>query len=86
MQIEIRNIKKKFKSKEVLKGINLTVTGGKCIGILGTNGSGKSTLLSILAGIQGADSGDFIYEGNSLFKHSKERSKLIGYIPRALLL
>lgn len=82
MEIEIRNIKKKYKSKEVLKDINLTVKGGKCIGILGANGTGKSTLLSILAGIQSADGGEFNFDGNNLFKYTKQRATLIGYVPQ----
>lgn len=82
MKIEIRNIKKKYKSKEVLKDINLTAKGGKCIGILGANGTGKSTLLSILAGIQSADSGEFNFDGNNLFRYTKQRAALIGYVPQ----
>ncbi|MBR2724910.1 MAG: ABC transporter ATP-binding protein [Ruminococcus sp.] len=82
MEIEIRNIKKKYKSKEVLKDINLTVKSGKCIGILGANGTGKSTLLSILAGIQSADAGEFNFDGNNLFKYTKQRATLVGYVPQ----
>ena len=82
MEIEIRNIKKKYKSKEVLKDITLTVKSGKCIGILGANGTGKSTLLSILAGIQSADGGEFNFDGNNLFKYTKQRATLIGYVPQ----
>ena len=82
MQIEIKNITKSFRKKAVLKDICLTAESGKCIGILGANGSGKSTLLSILAGIQPADSGEFLYEGNNLFKYTRQRSELIGYIPQ----
>ena len=82
MQIEIKNITKSFRKKDVLKGINLTVESGKCIGILGGNGCGKSTLLSILAGIQPADSGEFLYDNNNLFKYTRQRSQLIGYIPQ----
>ena len=82
MQIEIKNIKKNFKSKQVLKGIDLTVSSGKCVGILGGNGCGKSTLLSILAGIQPADSGEFNFDGNNLFKYTRQRSQLIGYVPQ----
>ena len=82
MQIEIKNIKKKYKAKQVLKGIDLTVNEGKCIGILGGNGCGKSTLLSILAGIQPADSGEFNFDGHNLFKYTRQRSTLIGYVPQ----
>lgn len=82
MQIEIKNISKKFKRKQVLRDITLTAESGSCIGILGSNGSGKSTLLSILAGIQNCDGGSFICEGENLLKNSRKRSQLVGYVPQ----
>lgn len=82
MQIEIKNISKKFKRKSVLRDISLSAGSGKCIGILGANGSGKSTLLSILAGVQGGDSGSFCCDGVDLLKDPKQRAKLVGYVPQ----
>ena len=82
MKIEIKNIHKKYGSRPVLQGIDLCVEAGTCVGILGSNGCGKSTLLSILAGIQPADRGEFSIDGNDLFRHPKERSRLVGYVPQ----
>jgi len=82
MNIEIKNIHKKYGSKQVLSGVELSLSAGKCVGILGGNGSGKSTLLSILAGIQNCDKGEFLFDGKDLFYHPKERSRLIGYVPQ----
>lgn len=82
MKIEIKNISKSYKKKNVLKNINFTAEGGKCIGVLGANGCGKSTLLSILAGVQRADGGCFLLDGEDLFKNSKKNSGLIGYVPQ----
>ena len=82
MEIKINGIKKKYGKKEVLKGVSISVPSGKCVGILGGNGCGKSTLLSILAGIQPADGGEFLCNGKNLLASSKERSKLVGYIPQ----
>lgn len=82
MHIEIKNIAKCFKKKQVLKDISLTVESGKCIGILGGNGCGKSTLLSILAGVQKCDSGEFLCDGKNLFSDTAERSELVGYVPQ----
>lgn len=82
MIIEIKNIKKKYGKKEILKGVNFTAESGKCVGILGGNGCGKSTLLSILAGILPADEGEFIVNGKNLLKSSKDRAKILGYIPQ----
>ena len=82
MQIEIKNIAKKFKKKQVLQDICLTAQGGSCIGILGANGTGKSTLLSILAGIQDCEQGAFLCDGIDLLANSKKRAELVGYVPQ----
>jgi len=82
MHIEIKDIYKKYGKKQVLRGATLSADGGMCIGILGGNGSGKSTLLSILAGIQPANRGGFLYDGKDLFQFSRERSRLVGYVPQ----
>lgn len=82
MKIEIKNITKKYGKREILKGVSFKAESGECIGILGDNGCGKSTLLSILAGIQNANSGEFLYDDKNLFKFPHQRSRLVGYVPQ----
>lgn len=82
MKIEIKDIQKKYGSNRVLGGISLVADAGKCVGLLGGNGSGKSTLLSILAGIQPADKGEFLFDEKNLFKFPSQRSRLVGYVPQ----
>lgn len=82
MQIEIRQLQKQFKRKQVLQNVNLQAGEGSCIGILGANGSGKSTLLSILAGVLSADGGQFFCDGVDLLKERKQRARLVGYVPQ----
>ena len=45
--IRIQNLNKSYGKKKVLKNINLSLTSGKIIGLLGPNGSGKTTLIKI---------------------------------------
>lgn len=80
--IEIRQIQKKYKKKTVLSEVSFDLREGSCVGILGGNGSGKSTLLSILAGVQRADNGSFLWEGTDLFSAEKKRRELVGYVPQ----
>jgi ABC-2 type transport system ATP-binding protein len=82
MQLEIRQIAKSFRKKQVLKDISLTAEPGTCIGILGANGCGKSTLLSILAGVQSADGGSFLWDGRDLLRDGKTRAAQVGYVPQ----
>jgi putative ABC transport system ATP-binding protein len=50
----------------VLKGIDLAITMGESIGIVGPSGSGKSTLLMVLAGLERLDSGEIIINDTTL--------------------
>ena len=82
MELEIKGIKKQFHKKTPLADITFSVEKGSCVGILGKNGSGKSTLLSILAGVQKCDAGEFIFQGENLFKNRKKLANQIGYVPQ----
>ena len=82
MEITLKNIAKSYGKKQVLKDINLTATGGSCIGILGSNGCGKSTLLSILAGTLAPNGGSFLCDDKDLFADQPLRSQLVGYVPQ----
>lgn len=82
MNIELKNIQKRFGKKQVLKDITLSCQSGKCIGILGSNGCGKSTLLSILAGVLNCDDGQFLCDNKDLLKNPALRAHLVGYVPQ----
>ena len=80
--LELVGIRKRFKRKEVLRGVDLSVDAGSCVGILGGNGSGKSTLLTILAGIRKADAGKFLWLGKDLLRDEAARRAAVGYVPQ----
>lgn len=80
--MEIKDIHKRYKNKEVLKGVNFHAEHGEIIGVLGGNGSGKTTLLNILSGILKADRGSFVYDGHDLLTKQKVRRVLVGLIPQ----
>ncbi|MBO4618228.1 MAG: ABC transporter ATP-binding protein [Lachnospiraceae bacterium] len=84
MKISIENISKKYRSKEVLSSVSFEAESGMQVGIVGKNGIGKSTLLSILAGVNKADGGKFLYEGRDLLADKELRNKVCAYIPQEM--
>lgn len=64
--LELRDIKKSFGETAVLNGIDLKVTHGEFITLLGSSGCGKTTLLRIIAGLETCDSGSVILAGKDV--------------------
>lgn len=66
MLLELKNIKKSFGEKEVLKDISIAAEGGKAFGLLGRNGAGKTTTIRILMSVFPADSGSILIDGQPI--------------------
>jgi polar amino acid transport system ATP-binding protein len=64
--VEIKQLRKSFGTNEVLKGIDLQVTSGEVIAIIGKSGSGKSTLLRCINGLEVFQSGSLTVDGKPL--------------------
>jgi ribose transport system ATP-binding protein len=63
--LQAKNISKSFASTHALDDVSFEVKSGELHALLGANGSGKSTFVKILAGVEQADSGDFIIGGEN---------------------
>ncbi|MGO3191532.1 MAG: amino acid ABC transporter ATP-binding protein [Microbacterium sp.] len=61
--IEARGLRKSFGDNEVLKGIDLTVSGGEVVCVIGPSGSGKSTLLRSVNMLEEPTGGEILIEG-----------------------
>jgi simple sugar transport system ATP-binding protein len=59
----LRGIVKRFGSIEALRGVDLDIIGGECLGLVGDNAAGKSTLTKILAGAYVCDAGTIEIDG-----------------------
>ena len=73
---EIKNLKKSFSNKEILKGINLDIYPGEVISIIGTSGSGKSTLLRCCNLLEYPDDGNIIFKNQSILDKKTKLNKL----------
>ena len=82
--LELKNIKKSFKKKEILHGIDLQIRSSEVFGLLGPNGAGKTTLFSLISGLEMTTSGKvFLDENDITFKDISFRaSKGIIYLPQ----
>ncbi len=70
---------------EVLRGVDLTISKGERVAIMGASGSGKSTLLHLLGGLEKASGGEVILDGVNInqvnaAKLAKLRNKSLGFI------
>lgn len=64
--IEIRGLKKRLGTKQVLNGVDLTIEKGETIVIMGRSGTGKSVLLKHIIGLMEPDAGDIEIDGESI--------------------
>ena len=78
--LELKNIRKRFKDRQILSNFNLTVEENKILAIVGPSGGGKTTLLRMLAGLEKIDSGEIIYNGESLPIDELEKRNLLGFV------
>ena len=77
--ISVRNLHKKFKNDEILKGIDLDIEKGEVVSIIGASGGGKSTFLRCLIGLENINSGTIntpdkskmgmVFQSFNLFPH-----------------
>ena len=86
--IEIKDICYQYpNSKEfALSGINLTISKGESIGIVGKSGSGKSTLSDLILGLLSPTAGAISIDGVSIERNIKEWQRLIGYVQQDIFL
>ena len=69
--LKINNVKKKFGSTEVLKGVNLKIEQGEILVVVGNSGGGKTTLLRCVNALEHCDEGDIEINGKILCKDGK---------------
>ena len=77
MKLELRDIRKRFGDKQVLKGVLFKTESGKAFGLLGRNGAGKTTTIRILMDVFSADRGEVLVDGDP----TEYKFIRMGYLP-----
>lgn len=83
--ITTKNLKKSYGSLEVLKGVDLEISKGEIVSIVGASGAGKTTLLQILGTLDSPNSGELMFNGKNIANLSSKalarfRNEHIGFI------
>ena len=79
MSIKAQNIVKKFGHFHALDNVNLEIPSGELVALLGPSGSGKTTLLRIIAGLEFADSGNVLFDGEDITDRTA-RDRRVGFV------
>jgi ABC-type Fe3+/spermidine/putrescine transport system ATPase subunit len=78
--VSVKGLKKRFGAIKALDGVTFDVESGEYFVVLGPVGSGRSTLLRCIAGLERPDSGDILFDGESVLELPPEK-RMVGYMP-----
>lgn len=76
--LEIKDLSKAFPGVKALESVSLSVREGEVHALVGENGAGKSTLIKILSGAYQKDSGEVIFEGESITSQNPHHAQQLG--------
>lgn len=79
--LSIRDLRKSFGDKEVLRGLNLSVREHSVFGFVGRNGAGKTTTMKAVLGLLRSDSGEIRVAGERVVYGQTRTNQYIGYLP-----
>lgn len=79
--LEIRNLKKSFGKKEVIKDVSFSIPENTIYGFVGQNGAGKTTTMKMILGLLKKDAGEIIVNGVDVQYGNTKTNKYIGYLP-----
>jgi ATP-binding cassette, subfamily B, bacterial PglK len=71
---------------DALSGVDLAISRGQSVGIIGTTGSGKTTLIDLTLGLLTPTGGDILADEKSIFEDVRRWQRNIGYVPQSIYL
>jgi ABC-2 type transport system ATP-binding protein len=80
--VTVKNLKKIYEGKAVVKGISFEVKRGEIFGILGPNGAGKTTTLEMIETLRPIDGGSIVVDGIDVAKNPNDVKYVIGVQPQ----
>lgn len=86
MMLETEELRKVFKGKSAVDGVNLYLNKGESVGLLGPNGAGKSTTISMISSLIKPTSGDVRLNGSSVVKTPGKIRQVLGVVPQEIAL
>ena len=78
MQLQVKEVEKRYGQVLAVDGVSLTASPGKIYGLLGPNGAGKTTTIRMIMNIITPDQGEILFDGKPIRPVDKNR---IGYLP-----
>ncbi|MGD8591867.1 MAG: LPS export ABC transporter ATP-binding protein [Gammaproteobacteria bacterium] len=83
-QLSVKELAKRYRSREVVKNVSLEVTSGEVVGLLGPNGAGKTTCFYMIVGLVPSDKGSICLNDHDITKYPLHaRAQMgIGYLPQ----
>lgn len=79
--IELKNISKSFGKTQALRNVSLSLSAGKCIGLIGPNACGKTTMIKSILSMVVPDHGTIYFNGKNIHKEVQYKND-IGYMPQ----
>ncbi|PYZ94999.1 export ABC transporter ATP-binding protein [Salipaludibacillus keqinensis] len=84
--LETEELRKVYKGKVAVNGVNLFLERGESVGLLGPNGAGKSTTISMIASLVSPTEGDVRLNGKSVLKNPNTIREVLGIVPQEIAL
>lgn len=82
--LSVQDISKRYKFRDVVKGISVEIKSGEVVGLLGPNGAGKTTAFYMIVGLVAADRGRILLDGKDItpMPMHKRAAMGVGYLPQ----